>query len=805
MIDTFRNILIRTRFRFLLAFYFAALFSFNCSGQQPVLDSIAAQFQDYKQQNLVEKLFVHSDKAFYVAGEIIWFKIYDVDGTFRKPLDLSKVAYLEILNRDQKPVLQAKIGLEKGMGSGSLFIPLTLSSGNYKLVAYTNWMKNYSPEFFFEKDLTIVNPMKRLGERSHDSSLQYHIEFFPEGGNLVNGIQSEVAFKMTDAYGKGIEGKASLIDQDNNTVASFEPKRFGMGRFTFKPEAGKKYKAIFHAGANTVMVSDFPQAFDQGYVMHLSENPDGKLVLNVQTNKEGTNGYVYLFAHSSQIVKVAEARSISNGSAEFILDKNKLGEGITDMTIFDGQRQPVCERLYFEKPKALQVNCYADQQEYSTRKKVIVNVETKDEGKRTQSTMSISVYRIDSLELSDQNNILSYLWLSSELRGRIESPEYYLSPESKELSEATDNLMLVNGWRRFRWEDVLQRKTPLFEFAPEYEGHIILGRISDKRSGQPVDNIMTYLAAPGYNFQLGTALSNTRGQLQFDMKNFYGTDEIVMQTENQKDSNYRLDVMSPFAEKYSASQPSEFNLNESVEEDLVAHSVGMQVQNAFLTENLQKFTVPKMSDSTAFYGTPDRKYFLDDYTRFRTMEEVMREYVNGVSLRRKQQKFYFRVFNDPYRLFFEEDPLVMIDGVPVFDINKVIDFDPLKVKKIEVVTRRYFLGRLNTGGIINYSTYKGDLGGFQLDPNAMVLEYEGLQLQREFYSPSYETPTQVSSRIPDFRNLLFWSPNVTTDAKAEKQIRFYTSDQEGRYLGVIQGLDAFGKAGVGTFVFDVVK
>ncbi|HEX4849615.1 MAG TPA: hypothetical protein VFV08_02360, partial [Puia sp.] len=268
---------------------------------------------------------------------------------------------------------------------------------------------------------------------------------------------------------------------------------------------------------------------------------------------------------------------------------------------------------------------------------------------------------------------------------------------------------------------------------------------------------------------------------------------------------YRLDVMSPFAEKYSETQISEFDLNENVEEDLVSHSVNMQVQNAFLTENLQKFSIPRMQDSTQFYGTPDRKYFLDDYTRFRTMEEVMREYVNGVSLRKKQQKFYFRVFNDPYRIFFEEDPLVMIDGVPVFDINKLIEFDPLKVKKIEVMTRRYFLGPLSAGGIINYSTYKGDLGGFQLDPNALVLEYEGLQLQREFYSPAYETAAQVNSRIPDFRNLLYWSPNITTDARAEKQIKFYTSDQQGKYLGVIQGLDSSGKAGVGTFVFDVVK
>jgi hypothetical protein len=371
--------------------------------------------------------------------------------------------------------------------------------------------------------------------------------------------------------------------------------------------------------------------------------------------------------------------------------------------------------------------------------------------------------------------------------------------------EATDNLMLTHGWRRFKWEDVLQNKTPVFEFLPEYEGHIISGKITDKKSGAPAENVLTYVSVPGYKYQLGSCLSNSKGQLQFDIKNFYGSNEIILQTDYTRDSSHRLDILSPFAEKYSAIPISSFNISENVQDELLSHSVGTQVQNAYLTENLQKFDSPYMPDSTAFYGPPDKKFFLDEYTRFTTMEEVMREYIAGVSLRKRSQKFYFRVLNDPYRLFFEDDPLVLLDGVPVFDADKIIAMDPLKVKKIEVVNKQYFLGPLVASGIVSYTTYRGDLEGFQFDPNTVVLEYEGLQLQREFYSPVYETPQQINSRMPDFRNVLYWTPDIKTDQRGQKQLQFYTSDQAGKYLVVIQGINSDGKAGSYSFTFDVHK
>jgi len=106
-------------------------------------------------------------------------------------------------------------------------------------------------------------------------------------------------------------------------------------------------------------------------------------------------------------------------------------------------------------------------------------------------------------------------------------------------------------------------------------------------------------------------------------------------------------------------------------------------------------------------------------------------------------------------------------------------------------------------GILSFVTYKGDLGGFEIDPRAVVLDYEGMQFQREFYAPVYDTPEQQHSPVPDYRSLLYWSPSIRSGLQGKSQVTFYTSDRAGNYIGVIHGLTAEGKAASQFFTFQV--
>ncbi|HMH32358.1 MAG TPA: hypothetical protein VK543_04965, partial [Puia sp.] len=364
-----------------------------------MLNSLKKGFDQYRRQNLQEKLFVHTDKSFYVAGEIMWFRIYDVDGTFNKPLDLSKIAYVDVIDKDQKPVMQAKISLDQGKGNGSFFVPLSVKSGNYKFRTYTNWMKNFSPDYYFEKNITIINSLKKLSDKPTVETGTYNIQFFPEGGNLVTGMESIIGFKVTDNSGRGIDDfRGSIIDQNNNSVALFGAHKFGMGHFTFRPTEGSKYSAVIKVGNNNAVVSEFPSAAALGYVMRVEDLGKDSIHITVSTNINAPGQPVYLFAHTRQVVKISERKTIDNGSAEFVVSKNSLGEGISSFTLFNFNLQPVAERLYFRRPNHLVIEANTDRNEYATRKKINIAFRTKDgSGKNEKSDLSVSVYMIDSL------------------------------------------------------------------------------------------------------------------------------------------------------------------------------------------------------------------------------------------------------------------------------------------------------------------------------------------------------------------------------------------------------------------------
>jgi hypothetical protein len=358
-----------------------------------------------------------------------------VNGDDNKPINLSKVAYVEIIDKNQKSVLQGKIALDSGTGNGSLYIPLSFNTGVYKLRAYTNWMKNFDAGYYFEKPITIVNSVKSPGKQTA-LPRNYDVQFFPEGGNLVQGIQSKVAFKIVDRSGKGVDFRGSVVSKSNDTVVTFQPLKFGIGNFVFTPEGGDSYRAIVKL-PDTTITRELPAPLGQGYVLKVNST-GSQLHLSVTTNIKSAD-VVYLFVHTRQISKVAERGTFLNGVVEFTIDKSKLEEGVSHITVFDRNSLPVCERLYFKQPShRLILQPTIDAQEITSRKKVRLTLHSIDESKKsTPADMSVSVYRVDSLGSVEGEAIDNYLWLTSDLRGTVESPGYYFSQQNPEVDEAT--------------------------------------------------------------------------------------------------------------------------------------------------------------------------------------------------------------------------------------------------------------------------------------------------------------------------------------------------------------------------------
>src|SRR5450432_1694192 len=260
----------RTRnLSFLMIYLF--LFTAPAIAQNNAVEThIQEAFNDLKSRYIQEKIYVHTDKSFYLSGEILWFRMYYFDEIYNKPLTLSKIAYVEILDKFNKPVLQEKISLKPGEANGSFIIPFNIPSGVYKFRAYTNWMKNFGEDYFFEKPIRIVNPQLLVADSVAVKTNKYDVQFFPEGGDLIQNVESKVAFRITDANGKGLACNGELQNSNKEIILKFSPGQMGIGHFSFTPLTGQTYQAVILLTNGEQVIKDIPVAHASGYVMNLS-------------------------------------------------------------------------------------------------------------------------------------------------------------------------------------------------------------------------------------------------------------------------------------------------------------------------------------------------------------------------------------------------------------------------------------------------------------------------------------------------------------------------------------------------------
>ena len=774
------------------------------SQNEQVGKNMVNDFNQYRSQNIQEKLYVHTDKDSYISREICWFRIYYMDAFFNAPASLSKIAYVEILDRNNRPMLQQKVSLKPGESNGSIIIPINIPTGTYKFRAYTSWMKNFSPEYFFEKTIRIINTKNLQTDSTLRKIKKYDVQFFPEGGNLVRQVESKVAFRITDSYGRGLPCDGILMNQTGDTILRFQPLHMGLGNFVFTPATGQTYKALIRFPQGETVTKELPAAYASGYVISLVKNQASRIALNVHASDDMEDQDIYLVVHGQHTVLPAKSGRLNAHSLTFTVESSELEDGISQFTVFNHDGQPLCERLYFKYPeKKLEISTSANP-EYGIREKVSLDLSVKDQsGNPASADMSMAVYRLDSLQDVDETDIRYYLYLSSEL-GAIESPSFYFEGDGKSREADMENLMLTHGWRRFNWKDIVQHKSLQVEFSPEFDGHIITGKLVDNKTGAGVPYEGVYLSVPSTRTQYRPTLSDANGRVKFEVTGFYGTQELVVQTNPREDSASHIEINSPFLQRYSSSVLPEFTIPNINSPTLLYQSIHEQVRHVFDGTRLSKFGMQNV-DSNTFYVTPDEKYMLDDYTRFQTMEEVLREYVRSMKVNRRGDNFQIYLVNNPVKRFFPDEPLILIDGVPFFYTNELIQQDPMKIKRLDLINREYVIGYQAYPGIINCITYQGDLDGIVLDPHALVLDYPGIPESREFFAPKYETEEQIDSRMPDYRTLLYWSPQIKSGPEGDKPISFYTSDIPGKYAVVVQGLSDSGVPGSRLLFFTVKK
>ena len=414
--------------------------------------------------------------------------------------------------------------------------------------------------------------------------------------------------------------------------------------------------------------------------------------------------------------------------------------------------------------------------------------------------LSMSVYRLDSLNKEPSMTIVDYLYLSSDINTRIQNPSYYL--RQKTPAQHIDLLMMVHGWSHFDWKEVLDPIEAEKKYVPEVRGHLIQGEISSKETGLPGENVNAYLGVTGKYPRFYVSRSDAQGKIKFELQDSYGAADIVIGTNQMQDSAYTVEIWDAFSKQYQPFVNYALDIDQRLAAPLIERSINMQAMNIYQEAEINTYTEEE-SDTALFFMKGDKHYLLDDYTRFSSMEDIMREYMPEVFVNVNKAGFSLRILDDERETKYENNPLVLYDGVPVFDMNKFMAIDPHKIKTIDVIRKRYFYGKSTFDGIISCSSYEQDLAGLTIDPTSLLINYNFAQQQRRFYTPDYSS--DALSTIPDRRNLLFWKADIVTNEHGVAEVAFSTSEESGQYMVVIEGISQDGIPGYTTLTFEVNK
>lgn len=446
------------------------------SGVLPIARQINA-LQQYAAERPVEKVHLQLDRDWYGLGDTIWFKAYTVTGDHHTLSGLSGVLYAELIGINNNVLQRLTIRLNAGTGAGDFTIPPGYVAGNYRIRAYTNWMRNDSSAYFYNRVINIggissllpinskTDTTKRSIADNNPQQLPYakpDVQFFPEGGQLVNGLRSKVAFKAVDHNGHSINIKGSIIDEANNEVALFETQHNGMGEFPLKPEAGKQYRAkIITADGNSFYV-ELPKAKEHGFTLTVNNTPDSiyiTVAANDKLYKSGIDTAFYLLGTEGGQYYYTTGSKLSSPVYSIQIAVGRFPTGIARFTLFSQNGEPLCERVIFIQHKDLDLELKTNKDSYSKNENVEIQLNANDATNNAATgNFSVAVTNETEIPADEQaeHTIFTDLLLSEELKGNIENPNYYFTKDDDKTRNDLDLLMLTQGYRRFEWQKVMQ-------------------------------------------------------------------------------------------------------------------------------------------------------------------------------------------------------------------------------------------------------------------------------------------------------------------------------------------------------------
>ena len=738
-----------------------------------------------------------SEKVDKINAEIVY---KDQDG---KPYANKKISW-KALNDDGT--------ISKGKGETNQDGVVNISFTSEKPAELNSSTISADLELEDKKTITKVFPIQL-------TPLGIDAQFFPEGGYLITGIRSKVAFKAIKPDGLGIDSKGSIVDNNGTVVANFESQHLGMGIFALTPENGKTYKANFTFADGSQSSFDLPNVRAEGINLAINNSAKDSLSIKISTNdgffQKNQNRTFYVMAQSNGIVCYAAQTVLKNNTYTANIPKNKFPTGILRVTVFSSKGTPLSERLVFiQNNDQLNVTMKTDQSNYSRRQKMRIQVSAKHQTLPIEGNFSAAVINESVVPYDDDDapNILSQFLLTSDLRGFIEKPGYYFNHSDEKSVNDLDVLMLTQGYRRFSYKNIIADKYPPLTFLPE-QGIEISGIVRNN-TGLPISkaNVRLFIPDKAYSTQ---TIADANGIFRFYNVLVSDSSKIkVSARDNANGSNLVLSI-DPIAEP-----PSTVYVNRVGEVVNIDSTLRPYLQNAKRQPNAPralegvvikaKKTEVKQPGHME-YGALTGLSYQADHTipgdRFQGCN-FFTECLIGAGLGLTYDNNNFYITRD-YSAGKRTPVAYYVNGMSV-DYSYLYNVDPKMVESVEIFNNDG-LSSINrttgTNGVVVVNTKKVPKGEkiskeqlLALLPKSYEIEFVpgGYSTARSFYSPKYENTSGNQVNL-DFRSTIYWNPVVLTDKAGNAAFEFFNSDGTGTYKAIIEGIDKDGN--IGRYVY----
>jgi len=662
---------------------------------------------------------------------------------------------------------------------------------------------------------------------------QSDVQFFPESGSLVNGITSRVGFKAVGVDGLGMPIKGIVKDSENKEVVSFESFHAGMGMFNLKPESGKSYHAVVTYPDGSEMKLDLPKVVNQGYVLTVYQTLNDSLLvrINASADKVKAGQFVSLIAQTGGELIYASQVKVIKPSTSVWLQKKDFPTGIAQFTLFNGNGEPLNERIVFIKNSDLmQLKLNIVKDNYTAKGKVEMELEALDSKRNPViGNFSLSVINETKVAYDEifENTLLSNTLLNSDLKGYVERPGYYFAKETEDVNRALDNLMLTQGYRRFAWNNLgKENKSPVI-----YKAEQLTSEISGKvvsLGNKPIAKGKVTLISLRAGIVRDT-ITDESGRFNFDQLVLTDSIKFAVQARKGKNGkNVEVILDSVVTQKLTKNKnTADINanisgsikeyLNNSKKHDEALANIGGLSRTQRLKEvNIQakKIKPPVRVHNLNGPDHYDQIFKAEELKACATLAGCLEGRLTNIILR----KVSISVMCPPVTLAFsgrtstreynkESAMLIVLDGVQYSPsdgncnaIGGIFDFGdppPADIESIEVLrtpglTNIY--GSKGMNGVIIINTRRGGSDNARYTPSIANISPKGFNKARLFYSPRYDQPN-ANIKLPDLRSTIYWNPTLKTSENGKVKFDFFNADGPGNYKVVVEGINAAGELG----------